>query len=115
MSGAADARLRREHRLRSSRDFERVERSGRRRAGQTFVIQLAPARSPDGIGLGLVVGRRVGGAVARNRVKRQLREWFRVRRAQLPPGSDLVVIARRGAAEREASAIRAELDRLVGA
>jgi ribonuclease P protein component len=49
--------------------------------------------------LGMVVSRKVGTAVKRNAVKRWIREWFRTRGSDLPPGLDLVVIARPGAAE----------------
>lgn len=52
---------------------------------------------PNGLGharLGLSVGRRVGNAVARNRVKRLLRESFRLSRDDLPQGFDLVVNVR---------------------
>jgi ribonuclease P protein component len=46
--------------------------------------------------LGLTVSSRVGNAVARNRVKRWLREIFRHHRNALPPGVDVVLIARPG-------------------
>jgi ribonuclease P protein component len=64
------------------------------------------------------VGRRVGNAVVRNRVKRGVREWFRQHRCELADGSeveaiDLVVIARVGAAELDADGIRRELEGLV--
>jgi ribonuclease P protein component len=57
--------------------------------------------------LGIVASRRIGGAVVRNRVKRRLRELFRHldpdrhdhASAPARPGFDLVVIARREAAE----------------
>ncbi len=45
--------------------------------------------------LGLSVSRKVGGAVERNRVKRLLREAFRTEGAVLPPGTDVVLVARR--------------------
>jgi len=57
--------------------------------------------------LGVSVSRRVGGAVVRNRWKRVLREVFRRGRSDLPPGLDLVVIARRGAEPDFASLARA--------
>jgi ribonuclease P protein component len=44
--------------------------------------------------LGLSVSRKVGSAVVRNRVKRLLREAFRTSASALPPGLDLVVVAR---------------------
>ena len=51
--------------------------------------------------VGITASRKVGNAVARNRVKRAVRDWFRTRKPKLPSarsdGLDLVVIARRGA------------------
>ena len=49
--------------------------------------------------LGLAVPKAVGGAVARNRVKRQLRETWRELVAQAKPGHDYVLVARPGLAE----------------
>jgi ribonuclease P protein component len=50
--------------------------------------------------------------VARNRVKRRVREWFRRSRAHLPHGTDWVVIARAGAAELDAATTARELAEL---
>ena len=47
--------------------------------------------------LGITASRKVGGAVERNRAKRLVREVFRLHRAKLQPGSDIVVIVRAGA------------------
>jgi len=120
-------RLRRSDRLLRSRDFQRVARAGRRRASRYFVVLLAPscgAKSdeelPPGSGprrnrLGITVSRKVGRSVVRNRIKRCVREWFRSSREQLGSGLDLVVIARRGAAELSSDAISGELATLTRA
>lgn len=80
--------------LRTSRDFERVFRSGRRvRAGPLVVVTAVGL--PGRVRLGLVAGRRIGPAVDRNRVKRRLRHA--VREAAVSPGTDVVVIGSRAA------------------
>jgi len=119
-SAARSEKLQRADRLRSPKDFVRVRREGHRHSSAHFVAHIAPARSAAGAsaqpphgGLGLSVSRRVGNAVARNRVKRQLREWYRRRRAALPPVSDMVVIARPGAARLCAGGVARELARLL--
>jgi ribonuclease P protein component len=48
--------------------------------------------------LGLVVGKKTGGAVERNRVKRRLREFFRLHKGVMAKGYDIVIVARKGAA-----------------
>ena len=46
--------------------------------------------------LGLSVSRKIGGATRRNRVKRLLREFFRLNQALLPSGLDMVVVPKKG-------------------
>lgn len=118
MATTGNERLTRRDRLRSRRDFERLTREAERRASPSFVVfvSTAPRRGRDGAGprprLGVTVSRKVGGAVVRSRVKRRIREAFRRRRELLPLGSDVVVIARAGAAVLGSEAVAAELARL---
>ncbi len=96
-------------RLRTQHEYLGVQSRGIRFSRGN--ISLLAARSPRGIQaearLGMVVSRKVGTAVKRNAVKRWIREWFR--RADLPRGLDLVVIAKRGAAERGHRAVIEDL------
>ncbi len=91
--------MRREWRLRSPADFGRVRRQGVSRALPSLVIVAARAERPDApTRIGITVGKRVGGAVVRNRVKRRMREVLRLRYSRIAPGWDLVFIARPRAA-----------------
>jgi ribonuclease P protein component len=108
-------------RLSRSAEFERVYRQGRSKGNRFLVLYAFPREeeSEDGPRLGLSVGRRVGGAVERTRVKRVLREAFWAEAERLPTGSDYVVVARPealGLTEREGEpGIRAALSELVDA
>lgn len=64
--------------------------------------------------LGMTVSRKVGGAVARNRVRRLLREIFRKERALREAGLDLVVHAKPGIAARSHAELTGELREAVG-
>jgi ribonuclease P protein component len=116
---ASGGRGPRRRRLSRSAEFERVYRQGRSKANRYLVLYAFPREEDgeDGPRLGLSVGRRVGGAVDRTRVKRVLREAFWEEAGRLPAGSDYVVVARPEAlqlADREGTAgIRAALAELV--
>ena len=92
-------------RLTRSADFERVYRRGRSAASRAFVVYAFDVTTDDTepaqerARLGVSVGRRVGGAVERNAVKRMLREAFWSLEPALPPDHDFVVVARAGAAD----------------
>jgi ribonuclease P protein component len=106
-------------RLSRSAEFDRVYREGRSHSGRHLVLYSFPRETADDAEprLGLSVGRKVGGAVERNRVKRLLREAFWASEDSLPPGHDFVVVARSDAgelAEREGlEGIRSELAELL--
>ncbi len=86
-------------RLSRSAEFERVYRQGRSTANRYLVLYTFPNPSTSEPRLGLSVSRKVGGAVARNRVKRLLREAFVQCEDRLLSGQDTVVVARPSAAE----------------
>jgi ribonuclease P protein component len=62
--------------------------------------------------LGVTASRKVGNAVVRNRVKRRIREWFRLGGQELVAGIDLVVIARASAARLAGADTFVELTRI---
>ena len=112
----------RRQRLSRSADFDRVYREGRSHATRHLVLYAFPRANGDGDPrLGVSVGRKVGGAVERNRVKRLLREAFWTVAPELPSQHDFVIVARpeagrlaRDGGEREIEAALRELIRTAG-
>lgn len=88
--------LGRDKRLAHAREYERVYEMKLRKSRGPLTVFGAPNES-GGPRLGLSIGRKVGNAVARNRVKRMVREAFRQVQYELPPsggGFDWVVSSR---------------------
>lgn len=85
--------MKREQRLRRNSDFQRVRRLGQSRTSPMAVLVFMPNDLKDSR-VGFVVSKRLGRAVKRNRIKRQMREAVRRRGAGIKPGFDLVFIAR---------------------
>ena len=85
-------------RLTRSADFDVVYRRGRSRSSRHLVVYVfaGAGASPDEARLGITVPRKVGGAVVRNRLKRQLREAMVALGPDAARGSDVVVVARAG-------------------
>lgn len=91
-------RFKPEDRLRQRREFERVYAAAKKSWGPGFTVFVAPGES-GWHRLGLAVGRRAGKAVLRNRIKRRLREAFRLHRCDWPGCYDIVVHGRAEVAE----------------
>ena len=92
--------MQRRHRLSRSRDFDAVYRQGRSVSTRFLVLYWFPREGDDREArLGLAVPKAAGGAVVRNRLKRQLREAWRALLADVPGGRDYVLIARPGLAD----------------
>jgi ribonuclease P protein component len=92
--------VQRRHRLSRSRDFDAVYRHGRSVSTRFLALYWFPREGDAGEArLGLAVPKGTGGAVVRNRIKRQLREAWRALLPQIPEGQDYVLIVRPGLPE----------------
>ena len=98
-------------RLRHKREFDQLYARGRRLGNSHFGITVH--RNDLGLArLGLAVASKpFGGSVPRNRIRRLIRESFRLRQHELP-AVDLVVSARPLARNASAPQLRASLDGL---
>jgi ribonuclease P protein component len=107
---SARAGLGKNDRLRKPGEFLLLQRRGARAQSEHFVLYASSGTAGERSKLGITVSRRIGKAVTRNRVKRHVRECFRLKlRTILPQGIAMVVIARKGAGALDGATIAAEL------
>ncbi|NOR22982.1 MAG: ribonuclease P protein component [Desulforhopalus sp.] len=89
----AEHRLLKSSLLRKGWEFEKVYSRGKRLHGKGFTLIC----SPNSIGesrLGISVHRKIRGVVKRNRIKRIIRESFRLWQKSYPEGADIVFAVR---------------------
>jgi len=79
--------------LKKNYEFRRLYAKGRSAVTPTLVLYARRTRR-DGNRVGFTVTTRLGHAVVRNRVRRRLREIYRLHESELSPGTDLVIVAR---------------------
>jgi ribonuclease P protein component len=99
--------LGRADRLRDHGGIQQLFREGFRLERRAFVVLW---RRAGGRSLAAVVaGRRLGGSVVRNRVRRRLREAYRLERQHLGPGVHICIVARAAALGGRFEDLRLEL------
>jgi len=93
MGASPSLGLPRERRIKQGRDFARAKTQGKRVSSGCLIANwlTLPAGSPTR--LGVITARKVGGAVARTRARRLLREAFRLHQLELTQPVDLVLVA----------------------
>ncbi len=102
----------RRHRLAQRTQFERMRRMGRAWTESRLVLVTLSNDLPYSR-FGFVVGKRVGKAVLRNRIKRRMREAVAARLSRIPPGWDIVLVARTGIVGADFWSIAETLDALL--
>lgn len=107
--------LKRCHTMKRAWEFALVRTHGASTAGRFLILSTAPL--PDGAAahslFGLIATKRVGHAVTRNRLRRQLRELLRAVGEPLGRGLYVVIVLRRRAIHASFAELRAELLKLI--
>ncbi len=99
-------------RMKESRDFAAVRARGISQSGRYFVLALLRDEALSDFQFGLVTGKKLGGAVVRNRLRRQMREIIREHRSRIQPGYWLVTIARWRAPQADFDELKQDWKRL---
>ena len=99
-------------RLLQSKDFRRVYDEGSRFSCPLFAAFCVREPQADGPRIGFTVPRALGKSVARNRIRRRVREAVRLQLDRLNPQWSIVINPRRKALDAPATELRREVDRL---
>lgn len=105
--------LQKKYRLRHRVDFRRTFRKGTSVANRQFVVYWSVRKEEGPVRIGISVSRKVGNAVTRNRIKRLVKEITRQWVDSLPPETDLVLIARKPAADMDFHRMKTSLGHLM--
>ncbi len=102
----------REARLVKRGEFDAVYRAGKRRSSSHFTVFFRANELPQSR-FGVSIKKALGGAVARNRIRRRLREIVRCHLREIPAGWDIVIHPKSAVAKAPFAALTADLLRLL--
>lgn len=101
-----------QERLLNRKDFVNLNRLGKKYHTKHFIIILK--KNGSGINrLGITVSKKIGNAVKRNRVKRFLREFFRLNKSRFPVSCDIVIISKKNSYLLNYTDIKDELGEII--
>lgn len=101
--------MRKSYRVKKEAEFQRVFTQGKSCANRQFVVYMIEKPEQVHFRVGISVGKKIGNAVARNWVKRRIRQSLTELKPQLKQDCDFIVIARPGVAWMEMSEVKDHL------
>lgn len=94
--------------IKKNEDFIKIYKNGKSKANRCLVMYVSKVED-NSIRIGISVSKKVGNSVVRHRVKRLIKESFRLHVNQLKSGYDIVVIARQSAKDKDYKEIESAL------
>lgn len=103
--------MKKQYRVKKEKDFQRVFDHGQVAANRQFVVYRLDQPNQDHFHVGFSVGKKLGTAVLRNRIKRRLRHCIREldRELGIRPDVDFIIIARRPVRQMTFQALKKSL------
>lgn len=86
--------MKKAYRIKKNKEFQYIFKHGKSFANRQLVIFYEEKPGQEHIRIGLSVGTKIGNAVMRNKIKRYLRESFRVMEKDIKPNLNIIIIAR---------------------
>jgi len=108
---AARASFPRSVRLLRHSDFEQVYKLGKRHFAAHVTVFYLPREERKGVRFGFTVGKFLGGAVERNRIKRRIREAVRLHKGQMSSGVDVVINPKKSALKARFTELQRDITR----
>lgn len=105
------AKFPRRVRLLRHSDFERVYKQGRRHFGSNMAVFYLLRAEGNGTRIGFTVGKALGGAVERNRIKRRLREAVRLHWREFCHAVDVVINPKKSVLKCQFAELGQEIER----
>lgn len=105
--------MKKEFRIKDNKEFQHVFQQGKSFANRQLVIYFTEELDQDHFRIGLSVGKKIGNAVTRNRIKRYLRQSFQELEGKILPTLNIVIIARQPTKEMDYFEIKKSLVHLL--
>ena len=101
------------YRVKKNEEFQYIFKNGKSFANRQLVIYYIERENQALFRIGLSVGKKIGNAVMRNRIKRCLRQAFTDLKKEVKPGYDIIIIARQPTKEMNCHMIKKSLIHLL--
>lgn len=85
--------LKRRFRIKTGKEYNNIYKNGKKFGGRYLLVYVLP-QDENGNRFGVVASKKVGNAVKRNRIKRQIRSIIRVNQGRMCGSNQVIVIAR---------------------
>ncbi|GAA0415697.1 MAG: ribonuclease P protein component [Bacillota bacterium] len=105
--------MKKEFRIKKNEEFQYTFKCGKSFANRQLVIYYVEKKGQNHFRIGLSVGKKIGNAVTRNRIKRYLRQAFQELEEKIAYPHDIVIIARHPAKQMEYHEIKKSLTHLL--
>jgi ribonuclease P protein component len=105
--------MKKEYRVKDNKEFQVIFKKGKSFANRQLVIYYRKKEDQSHFRVGLSVGKKIGNAVVRNRIKRFIRQAFHELEKEIKPSYDFIIIARQPTKEMEFFEVKKSLTHLL--